>query len=581
MARVELLGGTYQARSIIASAQRCLNLYPEVNQSENLQGVPQFSAATALTHYPTPGLILLGVAPNNQPWRGVYRTTAGVLYGVAGTVLYAVSPVWQFTVVGSIAAGSSIVSMADNGQAMVLVDGTSTGYAINLRDNSFGVVTDPSFFGADRVEYLDTFFLFNKPNTPGFYFSLSNPTFAMLTGVTGRILGGALLAAGSGYVDGNYTNVPLTGGAGSGATADISVSGTVVISVTLVAPGKNYLVGDILSADAANLGGTGSGFAWEANSVATAFDALDFADKTGYADNIQTLVTMHREIWLIGLLTTEIWYNSGAADFTYQALPGAFVEHGCAAKYSAARQDLSVYWLSLDLQGHAMVLEGNSYQANRISTHAIENEFMTYATIADAVGYTYQQEGHVFYVLTFPSANKTWVYDISTKFWHERGWTDSNGNINRHRGIVGAFAYGRNVIGDWENGNLYAYDLNVYTDNGAPITRIRAFPHLINDGKRVVYASFVADMQVGADDGSVDASSSDNPPLVTLRFSDTRGASYGNGLTQTMGAPGEYLTQIQWQRLGLARDRVFELSWSVPTRTALNGAFVQSVPCAT
>jgi len=579
--RVELLGGFYQARSIIAAAQRCVNLYPEVNQRESLQGLPQTEAPTLITHYPTPGLILLGAAPNGSPWRCAYRASTGAAYGVVGTEVYAISSTWAFTALGSIAAGASICCMADNGSVLVLVDGTTSGYAINLSNNSFGQITDPAFQGADRVEFLDTFFLFNKPNTPQFYISLSTVTYDMLTGTTGRILTGTISAGGSGYVTGTYTNVALTGGTGTGAVATVGVTGGIVTSVTLTSPGQNYAVGDVLSAAASSLGGSGGGFGYTAGTVATAFDALDFADKTGYADNIQTIITMHREVWLIGTLTTEIWYNAGAPNFPYQAMPGSFIEHGCVAKYSVARQDLSVYWLSQDMQGQAMVLEGNSYQAKRISTHAIENEIMTYPVVSDAVGFTYQQEGHVFYQLNFPTANKTWVYDAATSLWHERAYTDANGNLVRHRGQVAALAYGKNIVGDWQNGNLYQYDLGTYTDNGNPITRIRGFPHLLNDGKRVSYSAFVADMEVGTDDGSVDGTTGASPPQATLRWSNTRGASWGNPITQSMGASGQYYTQPQWLRLGIGRDRVFELSWSTPTKTALNGAFIEVVPCGT
>lgn len=68
------------------------------------------------------------------------------------------------------------------------------------------------------------------------------------------------ITGGSGYVDGSYTDVPLTGGAGANATADITVSGTAVTAVTIVFRGAGYEVGDTLSADNSDLGGTGSGF---------------------------------------------------------------------------------------------------------------------------------------------------------------------------------------------------------------------------------------------------------------------------------------------------------------------------------
>jgi len=82
--QISLLSGAYEARSIIASAQRCVNLYPQVNQLESFQGVPQTAGTpTLITHYPTPGLTLLAQATSNC-WRCLYMATNGTLYGVCG-----------------------------------------------------------------------------------------------------------------------------------------------------------------------------------------------------------------------------------------------------------------------------------------------------------------------------------------------------------------------------------------------------------------------------------------------------------------------------------------------------------------
>ncbi|TPG50191.1 hypothetical protein EAH75_01465 [Rhodanobacter glycinis] len=211
---------------------------------------------------------------------------------------------------------------------------------------------------------------------------------------------------------------------------------------------------------------------------------------------------------------------------------------------------------------------GSNYNVTRISTHAIEHEFSTYAALSDAIGYVYQEEGHMFYVLNFPTADRTWVYDISSQLWHERVWLDSNGIEHRHRSNVFAYAYGSYVVGDWSNGNLYALDQNNYTDNGTPIKRVRSFPHVVNELKRIIYRKFIADMQTGAQtDPNAD------PPILSLRWSDDRGASWGNAITQPLGAVGQFLQSIQFRRLGMSRDRIFELSWSSPVMTALNGAY--------
>jgi len=86
-----------------------------------------------------------------------------------------------------------------------------------------------------------------------------------------------------------------------------------------------------------------------------------------------------------------------------------------------------------------------------------------------------------------------------------------------------------------------------------------------------MYKQFIIDMQTG----TIPTEDTNQPPLINLRWSDDRGVTYGNAVQNSIGKTGEYLTQISFWRLGTARDRVFEISWSAPIRTALNGAFVE------
>jgi hypothetical protein len=552
----------YQAKSIIANAQRAINIYGEKNPPDS---------PVEMTHYPTPGTNLLIAGQSSNPVRCTYRASQGDFYEVVGAVVYYIAPNFNSTVIGTIGAGTTPVSMIDNGIAIIIVDGTPNGYAIDLTTRVFAPITDPSFYGADRADYLDTFFILNRPGTQQFYISLSNADFDMLTGEHG-ITSGIIDNPGASYTDGTYTNVSFLGGTGTGAATTVTISGGAVTDITtpFTTLGQQYVIGDNLTVPASSVGGTGSGFIFTVTAVTgTSFDPLDIASKTSYPDPLQTLIVMNRQIWLLGQLTSEIWYNSGATDFTFAQTPGVFVQHGCVAKYSVAAQDLSIYWLSQDLQGRIIVLRGNAYLALRISTHAIENEFDTYGVVSDAIGFTYQQEGHVFYCLCFPSANKTWCFDQATELWHQRAWTDNNGILNRHRMNCVANVYGKNVVGDWENGNLYEFSENTYTDVGQPITRIRGFPHMEHEGNRISHRSFTADMAVGADTNA-------GNPQVSLRWSDSRGATWSNNIEQSLGATGEYLTSVQWNRLGMARDRIYELSWSAPVNTALNGAWIDT-----
>lgn len=321
-----------------------------------------------------------------------------------------------------------------------------------------------------------------------------------------------------------------------------------------------------------NKPGTGEFYTSDSNAVT--FDPLFFGTKITYADPLGALKVLNQEIWLIGSQeSTEVWVLAGGPDFPFQELPSVLINHGIVATYSLAKIGVALFWLSRDLNGQAIVLKGENYQSIRISTFAIETALAGYSVISDAVGYTYQQAGHEFYVLTFPTADKTWVYDVQLNLWHERCWLDTNGVEHRVRGSCMAFAYGVNVAGDWETATLRQLTTTLDTDDGVGMKFLRSFPHMVSDGDRVIYSQFIADMAVGTGTGA---------PLVSLRWSDTKGASWGNPITGSMGAVGEYLTQIQFQRLGMARDRVFEVSWSGNGgQNALNGAFITFKPSGT
>lgn len=570
MPRVPLLGGAYESRSVIASGQESINLYSESNGQDSDPPVPD-------TCYPTPGLLLVAAPPYTGNMRTEYRATNGTLYCVIGPNIYVVSSTLEFTLVGSVPDKTTPCSFSDNGLVIIVVDGSSTGYAIDLATNAFGTITDPAFYGGTTVVYQDTFFILNRPGTAQFYLSLSNVTFDMLTGVVGAIFAGTITGPGTGYVDGTYSNVGLIGGSGTGAQATVVVVGGLVTSVTITVEGVAYQNGDVLSANNSSLGGSGSGFVYDVDNVhGEAFDPLDIAAKST-ADAIVGVAIVQGALWLVGTVASEPWYDAGAADFAYQRIQGANINHGCAAPYSIAVIDNSMLCLSQDLQGNGIVVMSDGYAFKQVSTHAIEADIQSYATIADAIGYCHQIEGHAFYVLTFPTADKTWCYDIAEGKWHRRASIDANGLLHRHRSNCYAFAYGMNLVGDYQNGNLYELTNAVFTDNGAPIPRVRSFPHLVKDGNRIMYRQFQADMATG----QITSGQTINPPQVALRWSDDKGFSFGNPVMQSMGAPGQYLTSPQWQRLGMARDRVFEISWSTDADTALNGCWVNFTPAAT
>lgn len=313
----------------------------------------------------------------------------------------------------------------------------------------------------------------------------------------------------------------------------------------------------------------------------TSIDPLDFASAEGSPDGVVAVVSNFRELWVFGTNSVEVWYDSGNADFPLSRIQGAFNELGCASPHCIAKMDNSIFWLGQDARGKGMVYKANGYQGQRISTHAVEWQIQQYANISDAIAYTYQQDGHSFYVLTFPSANTTWVYDVSTGAWHERAGFD-NGAFTRHRSNCQVFFNGENLVGDYENGNVYAFDLEDYSDNGGIQRWLRSWRALStgqNNLKRAAHHSLQLDCEsgVGLNSGQGD------DPQVALRWSDDGGHTWSNEHWVSIGKIGEYGRRVLWRRLGMTqklRDRVYEISGTDPVKIYIMGAELIASPTA-
>ena len=302
-------------------------------------------------------------------------------------------------------------------------------------------------------------------------------------------------------------------------------------------------------------------------------DPLDFASAEGSPDGLVSLIIDHREAWLFGTNSVEVWYDAGNAGFPLTRIQGAYNEIGCVAAYSVAKLDNGVFWLGGDARGEGIVYRTNGYTGQRVSTHAIEWQIQQYGDISDAIGYTYQQDGHAFYVLIFPSAGATWVYDVATDNWHERAaWV--NGAYTRHRSNCQMAFNHQVIVGDYNDGRIYAFDLETYSDDDQPQRWLRSWRALPQDQNTLVRTAqhslqLDAETGVGLNSGQGDA------PEAMLRWSDDGGHTWSNEHWSSMGAIGAYGTRTFWRRLGMTnklRDRVYEVSGTDPVKIAIVGA---------
>lgn len=324
--------------------------------------------------------------------------------------------------------------------------------------------------------------------------------------------------------------------------------------------------------------------------------SLSFSSKDGAPDNLVSLIVDHREVYLLGEVSSEVWVNSGLFPFAFQRIPGTSTQHGIAAKFSVARLGNSFAYLSKNIRGDGQVMMMNGYTPTRISTHAVENTIEG-ADISDARAWTYLIEGHEVYVISFPGLDLTWAYDIATSMWHKWLWVDKKNVYHRHRGNCHTHFANMNLVGDWENGQIYMLDPNTYTDDGGEIRRLRRAPHLVSDFQRQYFSELQILFQPGVGlSGNVTGVNSPtnavaglgvaglaiagqnnlltlgSNPQAMLRWSNDGGSTWSKEYWVSIGLQGAYKNRAIWRRLGMARDRIFEVVVTDPIKAVIVAA---------
>jgi hypothetical protein len=304
------------------------------------------------------------------------------------------------------------------------------------------------------------------------------------------------------------------------------------------------------------------------------WNGLDFGSSQ-MPDHSVALSANHLYLWIFGNNSIIIFQDTGNASFPFQRVPGSQIEMGLSSPLTIQTLDNTLFWLGASSRGPAVVYRADGFLPTRISTFAIESTIQSYTTLEDAVSSTYEEHGHLFYRLDFPSANggagATHLYDVAEKKWHERAyWNLDTGTYSADRARYHSFCFNRHLVLDYLNGNVYDQSLAYTSHAGNPIRWVRAAPHISDGGTWLFYGAFQLLMQTGMGlDGAVQGSN----PLVYLRWSNDGGMSWSDYHEASCGKLGEYLQRVIWRRLGRARSRVFEVSGSDPiTKLVLMGA---------
>lgn len=303
------------------------------------------------------------------------------------------------------------------------------------------------------------------------------------------------------------------------------------------------------------------------------WDPLDFTSAEGDPDDIIAIEADHREIWTFGTQSIEPFKDTGAPDMPYERVDGALIEQGCGAADSVVKADNALFWFGRSSLGEGMFWRAEGYTPLRISTYAVEYQISKYATVSDCIGYSYQEAGHTFCVWHFPTADKTWVYDVGTRLWHERAsWDQVAGVWRRHRAQVHCHAFGMHLVGDYETGIVYEQSIELHDDAGQPRRWVRGALIGNVENKYLFSANFELHMEVGT---GVPGGAA---PKVVMRYSKDGGYTFGNERVREAGRIGQYAYRCRWAGpLGQARIPYVEVSGSDPVRIALKAAYIDVI----
>lgn len=309
--------------------------------------------------------------------------------------------------------------------------------------------------------------------------------------------------------------------------------------------------------------GTGEFYAGDSYNP-TSWDATMFATAESFPDDLVRVFVDGGEIILFGTDQIEFWGNTGNLDFPFGVIQGASVEWGLAARWSVAKLGGSVALLAKNRLGNVQVVTISGYRPQVISDVDMETRINRYSVTSDASAFSYLLGGHSFYQINFPTAEKSWLFDLHSGLWTELEYGTQGA---RHRCELATQFNGRTIAADYETGQLYELDLDAYTDNGQVIAREMISRHVFAEDP-ITMREFWLDMETGIGlEGGAE-------PQVMLAISRDGGHTFGSERWAGAGEIGEYGKRVVWRRLGMADDMVLKIRMTEPCKFAVLGAWV-------
>jgi hypothetical protein len=515
-------GGSTASRARGVSAERTVNMRAEFNESF----IPQtLFARSQVTLFPRAGkkrFLTLPTSPVYGMWSDRFR-----VFVASGGVLYEIFFDGTNKKMGEIAMGGNPATMRANGHQLLICSAgnvyLSDGQTVFRPIVSFasGTVkvngTDVAWVDGDKFQGA------GGDIVPGNLIMLGTiPTVYQVRSVS------------------DPNNLVLDGDAGMFEFIRYQV-GTEYLTGVMPEFVDGYFIVTTPNSKRGRISNLNDGSKW---------DELDFFEKSGSIDNIAAVIAVSGQLGLIGDHdATEIWGDSGNADFPFERISGRNLNMGTSAAWSVAKMpDGSVIWLMSSSAGENMLVRSIGGEPVRISDHAFETALSKYPRVYDAISSTYLENGHPCYRIDFPSANRTWEWDQLSGMLVELGiggdWADEvfDADLGRYRAQVTWPDGSRmELAGDYSSGKIFEVSPDFVDDDGVDFPVLRIGPHLRANWEPTVCSQFALDCEMGTIDPA--ALGPDGKPrfaMVSMAYSNDGARTWTDGGAASLGRAGEY-----------------------------------------
>lgn len=280
-------------------------------------------------------------------------------------------------------------------------------------------------------------------------------------------------------------------------------------------------------------------------------------------DNTLAVAALDQQVFTFGSKSIEPAYFVGSGTPPYSRVNNAVKSVGTIAKHSVSTNNNFIYFL--DNLRQPSRISGLTVQ--QIGNPAIGQAIEKYTVIDDCFTVCLTFDNQNFCLFSFPSADESWLFSEQSGLWNNLSF--ANG-LRQHLISDYQYIYGKALVADRRNGNIYELDHDTYTDNGETIYRQRDTVSI--NSKDIAIPGrkmFMTSLQLVIEPG---ASLVTEEATIIMQYSDDNGRSWSSERWAQIGEQGDYTYIVKWFGLGDFHNRMFRFTMSDPINWVLISA---------